>query len=54
MEHFYLLGDSAYIGNAFPYIVSPKRDNGRLSEKDKVQNTKNSKARVLIKNVWEE
>ena len=52
MEHFYLLGDSAYIGNAFPFIVTPKRDNGRLSEEDKVQYTKISKARVIIENVF--
>ncbi|CAJ1079899.1 protein ALP1-like [Xyrichtys novacula] len=32
-----LLGDSAYIGQAFPFFIMPKRDNGALTEADKLQ-----------------
>ena len=47
-----LLGDSAYIGNDFHYIITPKRDNGALTPAD-IENNKNiSKGRVIIENAF--
>ena len=47
-----LLGDSAYIGNSFNFIVTPKRDNGRLSAADIHDNLLLSRGRVIIENAF--
>ena len=52
MGYFKLLGDSAYICRDFPFIVTPKRDNGRLSEEERTSNTLISKGRVIIENTF--
>jgi len=38
MGDYRLLGNSAYIGQAFPFIVTPKSDNGALTDADHQQN----------------
>ncbi|KAK0155181.1 hypothetical protein N1851_002505 [Merluccius polli] len=40
MGSFMLLGDSAYIGQAYPFIMTPKRDNGALTMQDQLNNSK--------------
>jgi len=47
-----LLGDSAYIANAFPFIITPKRDNGLLSSEDVARNARISRGRVVIENTF--
>jgi len=47
-----LLGDSAYIANAFPFIITPKRDNGLLSTEDVARNLRVSRGRVVIENAF--
>ncbi|XP_041636023.1 uncharacterized protein LOC121504974 [Cheilinus undulatus] len=39
LGEYSLLRDSAYIGQAFPFVITPKRDNGALSEADQLQNS---------------
>ncbi|CAL8388268.1 unnamed protein product [Boreogadus saida] len=48
MEDYRLLGDSAYIGQAFPFIITPKRDNGALTDADHQQNFYISRGRVIV------
>ncbi|KAG7330159.1 hypothetical protein KOW79_006381 [Hemibagrus wyckioides] len=48
MGEYNLLGDSAYTGHADPFIITPKTDNGALSEEDQLQNSKISSGRVVI------
>jgi hypothetical protein len=47
-----LLGDSAYIGNNFPFIITPKRDTGLLTEEDRQTNACISQGRVIIENAF--
>jgi hypothetical protein len=48
-----LLGDSAYIGRMFrDFIESPVRDNGRLTEEERLSNTALSSGRVIIENAF--
>jgi len=47
-----LLGDSAYISADFPFIITPKRDNGLLTAEDIGNNTAISRGRVIIENVF--
>ena len=47
-ENYRLLADSAYISNNFPFIVTPTRDDGVLTEEDMNQNTALSRGRVLV------
>ncbi|XP_074553186.1 uncharacterized protein LOC141809867 [Halichoeres trimaculatus] len=47
-----LLGDSAYTGHAFPFIISPKHDNGALTEVDKLQNSRISRGRVVLEEAF--
>ncbi|XP_035847590.1 uncharacterized protein LOC118493103 [Sander lucioperca] len=48
MVDYCLLGDSAYIGQAFPFIITPKRDNGALTNADHQQNFNISRGRVIV------
>uniref|UniRef100_A0A3B4TUM0 DDE Tnp4 domain-containing protein n=1 Tax=Seriola dumerili TaxID=41447 RepID=A0A3B4TUM0_SERDU len=47
-----LLGDSAYIGQAFPFVITPKRDNGALTEADELQNSRISRGRVVVEQAF--
>ena len=47
-----LLGDSAYIGQAFPFIRTPKRDNGALTVEDHQHNLKISRGRVIVEQAF--
>ncbi|KAB5579381.1 hypothetical protein PHYPO_G00194410 [Pangasianodon hypophthalmus] len=48
MGEYSLLGDSAYSGQADPFIITPKCDNGALTEDDQLQNSRISSGRVVI------
>ena len=52
MENYFLLGDSAYISAQFPFIITPKRDNGTLTDDDVAENVRISRGRVIIENVF--
>ena len=52
MEDYQLLGDSAYIGQAFPFIITPKRDNGALTDADRQQNFNISRGRVIVEQAF--
>ena len=52
MENHRLLGDSAYICQDFTFILTPKRDNGQLTEEERAANTSLSHGRVIIENVF--
>lgn len=39
MGEYSLLGDSAYIGQASPFVITPQQDNGALTEADQLQNS---------------
>lgn len=47
-----LLGDSAYIAQAFPFVITPKRDNGALTEADELQNSRISRGRVVVEQAF--
>ncbi|KAK7882197.1 hypothetical protein WMY93_028371 [Mugilogobius chulae] len=51
MGDYKLLGDSAYISNNFPFVVTPKHDNGALSEDDLRRNAI-SRGRVVVEQVF--
>ena len=53
MEDYRLLGDSAYIGQAFPFIITPKRDNGALTDADHQQNFYISWGRVIVEQAFD-
>ncbi len=48
MGEYQLLGDSAYCGNAYPFVVTPKRDNGALSAEEEARNLQISRGRVIV------
>lgn len=48
MGEYRLLGDSAYTGQADPFIVIPKCDDGTLTEDEQLQNSRISSGRVVI------
>ncbi|XP_051538282.1 uncharacterized protein LOC127431780 [Myxocyprinus asiaticus] len=52
MDEYSLLGDSAYIGQAFPFVITPKRDNGALPEADQLQNSNISHGRVVVEQAF--
>ncbi len=52
MGQSFLLGESAYISVQFPFIITLKRDNGRLTEDNLAKNVRISKGRVIIENVY--
>ena len=39
MHEYKLLGNSAYISREFPFIITPRRDNGLLTDEDIVNNS---------------
>lgn len=47
-----LLGDSGYIGQAFPFGITPKCGNGALAEADEQQNSRISPGKVLIEQAF--
>uniref|UniRef100_A0A3B3TB02 DDE Tnp4 domain-containing protein n=1 Tax=Paramormyrops kingsleyae TaxID=1676925 RepID=A0A3B3TB02_9TELE len=52
MGEYFLLGDSAYISQAFPFICAPKRDNGRLTEAEHQLNARISRGRVIVEQAF--
>lgn len=52
MGNYRLLGNSAYIGQAFPFIVTPKHDNGALTNADHQQNYNISRGRVIVEQAF--
>ena len=52
MGKFKLLGDSAYICRHYPFIVTPKRDNGALSVADQQLNARVSRGRVVVEHAF--
>lgn len=47
-----LLGDSAYIGQTIPFVITPKRDNGALTEADEQRNSRISRGRVVVEQAF--
>ncbi|KAL0974029.1 hypothetical protein UPYG_G00214470 [Umbra pygmaea] len=52
MGQYRLLGDSAYIGQEFPFVITPKRDDGALLEADQQQNSQISLGRVIVEQAF--
>ncbi|KAM3876298.1 uncharacterized protein ACN63O_024338 [Diretmus argenteus] len=52
MEDYQLLGDTAYIGNAYPFVVTPKRDNGALTAEEQAGNVQISRGRVIVEQAF--
>lgn len=52
MWRFMLLGDSAYIVQAYPFIMTPKRDNGALTLQDQLNNSNISSGRVVVEQAF--
>lgn len=52
MGRYMLLGDSAYISREYPFIVTPKRDNGALTTQDQQRNTQICKGRVVVEQAF--
>ncbi|XP_051254008.1 putative nuclease HARBI1 [Dicentrarchus labrax] len=48
MGEYRLLGDSAYIGQTFPFIITPRRDSGALTNADLLRNDDISRGRVTV------
>ena len=48
----FLLGDTAYLAQDFNFILTPKRDNGRLTDTEIHDNMLLSRARVIIENAF--
>ncbi|KAM3866921.1 putative nuclease HARBI1 [Diretmus argenteus] len=47
-----LLGDSAYSEQAFPFVITPKRDNGALTEAEQRMNVNISCGRVVVEQAF--
>ena len=47
-----LLSDTAYIAQDFPFISTPRRDNGQLTHEDRHANAMLSRGRVIIENAF--
>lgn len=43
-----VLGDSAYSGQAFPFVISPKWDDGDLTEAKELQNSRIIRGRAVV------
>ncbi len=48
----YLLGDTAYISGDYPFIITPKRDNGALTDDELQRNVKISRGRVSVEQAF--
>ena len=51
-DRWKLLGDSAYVRRDFPFVLTPKKDNGTLTAQDKQRNTRLCRSRVIIENAF--
>ena len=51
-DRWKLLGDSAYVCRDFPFVLTPKKDNGTLTALDKQRNTRLCRSRVIIENAF--
>ncbi|KAJ8347503.1 hypothetical protein AAFF_G00191870 [Aldrovandia affinis] len=47
-----LLGDTAYIAQTYPFIITPKRDNGALTVDDQQLNARISRGRVVVEQAF--
>ncbi|KAM9832236.1 uncharacterized protein ACB057_007849 [Neosynchiropus ocellatus] len=47
-----LLGDSAYTGHAFPFVISPKREEALLTEADQRQNSRINCGRMVVEQAF--
>ena len=52
MGDYFLLGDAAYTGQAFPFIVTPRCDNGVLTGADLRHNTDVSRGKVIVEQAF--
>ncbi len=52
MGAYHLLGDGAYISNDYPFILTPKQDNGALTQEDLQRNASISHGRVEVEQVF--
>uniref|UniRef100_A0A8C4FA24 DDE Tnp4 domain-containing protein n=1 Tax=Dicentrarchus labrax TaxID=13489 RepID=A0A8C4FA24_DICLA len=52
MGEYRLLGDSAYIGQTFPFILTPQRDNRALTDADLGHNANISRGRVIVEQAF--
>ncbi|KAG5275883.1 hypothetical protein AALO_G00125580 [Alosa alosa] len=52
MGEYHLLGDSAYISQHFPFIITPRRDNGALTDADLRRNADISRGRVIVEQAF--
>ncbi|XP_061589260.1 putative nuclease HARBI1 [Cololabis saira] len=52
MGDYTLLADSAYTGQEFPFVISPKLDNGALTEAEELQNSSISRGRVVVEQAF--
>ena len=48
----FILGDTAYMAQDFNFILTHKRDNGRLTDTETLNNMLLSRARVIIENAF--
>ena len=48
MDAYKLLRDGAFVGQALPRVIAPKRDNGALTEADELHNSKIRRGRVVV------
>ena len=52
MEGYRLLGDASYLAQAFPFIVTPRRDNGFLTGADLRHNTDVSRGKAIVEQAF--
>ncbi|KAJ8389500.1 hypothetical protein AAFF_G00118900 [Aldrovandia affinis] len=52
MGQYKLLGDTAYIAQTYPFIITPKRDNGALTVDDQQLNARISRGRVVVEQAF--
>ncbi|XP_061572243.1 uncharacterized protein LOC133425412 [Cololabis saira] len=48
MGDYSLLGDEAYAGHGFPFIIAPKRDNGAPGEEEQLHNSQIGRGRAVV------
>ncbi|KAJ8391895.1 hypothetical protein AAFF_G00083660 [Aldrovandia affinis] len=52
MGQYKLLGDTAYIAQTYPFIITPKIDNGALTVDDQQLNARISRGRVVVEQAF--